>query len=491
MSKDELLGHVVEPEKKVPVVHEADVAVVGAGIGGLFAALAAGRQGVKTILIDRFGALGGNLGPAMLVGGSVATQAQQCLPGGLAGIPKELVDRMHQLKGSSRMNYSEESNIISYLGAKMAEEVGVELLLSVWAADPIVEDSRVTGLFVEGKSGRVAVKAKVVIDASADADIARRSGAPVITDLPPDPSYAPLIRPQFMRPEFKVWNDTGIFYLMANVDDAAYRAFLAMDVTLTDEDKAWLEEREKFFIWRFGFGDPLVPLFRKAWESGEYRYQRTVDSNVHISIAHISMGAPENGLQGNRVNMGGAIRRNDMKQTSLLESAIRTFVFETVQFLRNHVPGYENAYLLFIAPYLGARGGPFIQGEYTITPQDSVTGKRFDDVLFLNTHDTHPSFGGTKSGFDVPYRMLVPKALEGLLATGRSSSYARRGHDPGSIRARPIIMHLGESTGTAAAIAVKEGVQPRDLDVKKLQRELLKQGFYLGDETRLAELGLS
>ena len=491
------LGYVVEPQRKVHVAYDVDVAVVGAGVAGMFAALAAGRQGAETILIDRFGSLGGNNGPAMIVGGSTFDAATDSLPGGVAGIPQELLDRLEKLRHSQRAGYADDSNIISYLGIKMAEEAGVELLLSVWAADPIIEDNRVTGLFVEGKSGRVAVKAKVVIDASADADVARRAGVPVITDLPPDPSWAALIAPRFMRPEYEVWNDTGIYYLMANLDGEAYRAFAASDVTLSKEDKAWLEEREDFPIWRFAFPNHLVPIFRKAWESGEYQYQRTVDSNVHMSIASIWMGAPVRGLTGNRINMGGAIRRDDMKQTSLLESEIRTFVFDTVQFLKNRVPGFENAYLLFIAPYLGSRGGPFIEGEYTLTPQDSLTGTKFDDVLFRNIHDTHapPDASGPprgeRSGFDVPYRTLIPKGLDGLLATGRASSYMRRGHDPGSFRARNAMMLLGEAAGTAAALAVKGGVQPRNLDVRTLQRDLLKQGFNLGEPERLKALGLA
>ena len=486
MEQAETVGHVVEPEKRVPLAYDVDVAVVGAGLSGLYSAIAAGRQGVKTLLIDRFASLGGNLGPAMIVAGSVYGEAGVTLPGGLAGIPQELVARMEALRGSPRSDYADQSNIISYLGTKMCEDAGVELLLGVWAADPIIENGRMTGLFVEGKSGRAAVQAKVVIDASADADVARRAGVPVITDFPPDPALAPLVRPTYLRPEYEVWNDTAILYVMADVDLERFEAFCAGPVTLSAADRAWVEAADTFP----DFPDPMVPLFRKAWESGEYRFHKTVEPTVHISIPNIAADTSASRLLSARVNMSGTIRRDDMKQHSRLEAAIRVHVFETVQFFRRNVPGFENAYLLFVAPYLGARGGPHIDGEYTLTPQDAFTGKKFDDVLYVNTHAAQPHSGGELSGFDTPYRTLLPKGLDGLLVTGRASAYLRRGHDPGATRARPALQQMGEAAGVAAAIAVQDGVAPRHIAIKKLQRYLLSQGFYLGDATRLAALGL-
>ena len=185
MGRATSLGYVAEPARQVPVAYDVDVAVVGGGLSGMFAAIAAGRQGVRTLVLDRFGSLGGNLGPAMIVGGSVAGEAPVTLPGGLQGIPKEVNDEMEALRTESGHKYADIPNIISHLAAQKALAAGVEILVPVWVGDPIVEAQRVTGLFVEGKSGRVAVKAKVVIDASADADVCRRAGVPVITDMPP------------------------------------------------------------------------------------------------------------------------------------------------------------------------------------------------------------------------------------------------------------------------------------------------------------------
>lgn len=491
MGREPALGYTSEPNRQVPVAYDVDVAVVGGGLSGVFAAIAAGRQGARTLLLDRFVSLGGNLGPAMIVGGSIAGEALATLPGGLQGIPKELNDRMETLRMETGHKYADIPNIISYLTAKLALDAGVEIVAPVWVGDPIIEGKRVTGLFVEGKSGRIAVKTKVVIDGSADADVCRRAGVPVITDMAPDPSMSPMIRSEFLRPEHKPLNDTAIFYMLANVEFDRYEEFRNSDVNLTSEEQRWFNERQQFPFARQPFEEPMIRLLRQAWETGAFFFQKTIDTHVHINTPNFWMWPSENGLVGSRINMGGSIRRDDMKQHALLETAIRAHVFETVQFFHHNVPGFEQAYLLIIAPYFGARGGPHIDGEYTITPQDVRTGRKFDDVLYRNTHAGQTNKGGEPSGFDTPYRSLLPKNLDGLLATGRASAYIRRGHDPGATRARPALMQLGQATGVAAAMAVHDNVTPRNLDVKKLQRHLLEQGFYLGEPARLTALGLS
>jgi hypothetical protein len=476
---------VAEPAKQVPVAYDVDVAVAGAGIAGLFAALAAARLGARTLLIDRFGSPGGNLGPAMIVAGGVHNEAAATLVGGLAGGPKELIERFEALRTTPKPNYADDSNVISYLGLKMAEEAGVQLLLSAWAADPIVEQGRAAGLFVETKSGRLAVRAKVAIDATGDGDVALRAGVPVISELAPDPTFAPLVRPHLLDREYAVWNDTGLFYLAAQVDFPAYEAFAAQRAVLSDADTAWLRAHRVA-----GYPAALVPALRRAWEHDRFRPAYDVEPRVHVQSPGRFMDYG-GGLAGGRVNVQGEIRRNDAKQHSRLEAALRTTAFETVQFFRRHAPGFERAYLLFVAPYFGARGGPFIDGEYTVSPAEAYAGARFDDVLFRNIHEGSPAHGGEASGFDAPYRMLLPKGLDGLLVTGRCAGYLRRGHDPTGMRARPSIMALGEATGIAAALAARTGGSTRHLDVRTLQAALLRRGFYLGEPARLRELGLA
>ena len=482
-------GFMVEPQKEVPIAYDVDVAVVGAGIAGLFAAIAAGRRGARTLLIDRFGMLGGNIGPAMIVAGDVYNEADATMPGGLAGTPKQLIERMEQLRGTPGQNFADQTNIISYLGVKMAEEAGVQLLLSVWAADPIVENGAVRGLFVEGKSGRVAVRARVVVDASSDADMARRANVPVVIDTPADPGYGPLVRPQYNRPEYVPWNDTGLFYMMAGVDLTAYREFRGRARGLDDAEQAWVQKMAETYPSVGRLPHALVPPLKREWDSGGYRVAGDIEPRVHYSMsARISNYG--NGLAGTDVDARGAIRREDTGQNSRLEAALRVHAFETVQFLKGNAPGFGQAYLLFVAPYFGARGGPYIDAEHTLTIEEAFSGKKFDDTLFLNIHEGQKQHGGDPSGHDVPYRMTLPKHIDGLLVTGRCAGYVRRGHDPTGMRARPSVMVFGHATGTAAALAARDGATPKTLDVKTLQRALLEDGLHLGDEARLAELGL-
>jgi hypothetical protein len=115
---------------------------------------------------------------------------------------------------------------------------------------------------------------------------------------------------------------------------------------------------------------------------------------------------------------------------------------------------------------------------------------KFDDTLYRNIHLGQESHGGEPSGFDVPYRAVLPKNVDGLLVCGRGVAYLRRGHDPCAMRARPAMMVLGQAVGTAAAIAALDNSAPKSVDIKKVQRRLVSDGIYLGDEERLQELGL-
>jgi len=136
------------------------------------------------------------------------------------------------------------------------------------------------------------------------------------------------------------------------------------------------------------------------------------------------------------------------------------------------------------------RGGPCIEGEHVITVEVKRDGQKFDDVIYRNVHMYWARKAG-KSGFDVPYRCLIPKGIDGLLVAGRGASFIRRGHDPSAMRARVSMMIMGEAVGTAAAMAAEKGVVPRDINVKELQKKLMKSGILLGPEERLKELGLS
>jgi len=170
----------VKVKKSVPVVSEVDVLVVGSGIAGLTAAVTAARQGARTMVIDRFGRPGGNMGPGLIAGAPNLELPESMAKTGLPGIPGELVRRCEKYCNTQLLNhYFRDSQVISYVWLKMMQESRVQLMFNTYAADPIMEDNKVIGLLVENKSGTQAIKAKVVIDATGDADVAFRAGAPV------------------------------------------------------------------------------------------------------------------------------------------------------------------------------------------------------------------------------------------------------------------------------------------------------------------------
>lgn len=452
-------GFVTEPEKKIPVVYDVDVVVAGGGVAGIFAAIAAAREGADTVLVERFGYPGGNIGPGMIAGGSLSGGNIRHLCGGFAGIPEEFVERHMELGGGCvpdspnlgdlspsphPSDYLKDANIAVHVALEMLEESGVTCLFSTFIADPLLEGDRVGGVFIENKSGRQAAKARVVVDATGEADLAMRAGAPVIY---PQSSYYDIDK---HGP-----GGAGVCYVVAGIDCERYGAYVKEQEALGRTT---------------GLG--------KGCKGGFLTARQGPERPGH-----------QDGTYG-----------HDGVRLSKDEIGLRMQIFETVQRWKRDVPGFEDAYLLTISPYYGARGGPCIEGEYTVTTEDLKAGRRFPDVLYL--FGARAWFGpvGTLRGddpkreearvdspwTDFPYRAMLPKKVDGLLAVGRSASSI-----PDTIlRARMMVMHMGQAGGTAAALAVKDGVSPRELTVRRLQEKLLHDGFYLGDDARLQELGL-
>jgi flavin-dependent dehydrogenase len=192
----------VELKKSVPVVADVDVLIVGAGIAGSTAAVAAARNGAKTMVVDRFGYPGGHMGPGM-IGGAPNMEIPETMGGCLPGIPGEFIKRCEEYCNAPLLaHYFRDSQVISYVWSQMMQEVGVQFMYNTYAGDPIMEGNRVTGLFVENKNGTQAIRAKVVVDATGDADVAARAGAPM--------------------DEGKSLFHAGTYFAMANVDVDRY-----------------------------------------------------------------------------------------------------------------------------------------------------------------------------------------------------------------------------------------------------------------------------
>ena len=495
---------ITEPAKKVPVTLDVDVAVVGAGIAGLLAALSAARQGARTLLIDRFGMPGGNIGPGFIVAGSLTGWPGRSLEHPDAYLPREFMEAHGGAGGTAMPPFSNthqlrDANVASYVAFKMLKDANVELMLSAYAADPIMQDNRVTGMFFENKSGRQAATAKVVIDATGEADVARRAGAPIIY---PDPKGK------------SVGRSMGICFIAGGVDWQAYEASGDYDA------------RQKRF----------AAVADEAAATGGFNYIREVPGLGNIRTFQYQLcGVKSEGLACGYagVDWPDNINQGDGSHIATMEVAMRTLCFETVKFWRDNVPGFENAYLMLVPPYLGSRGGPAIDGEFTMTAEVYENERLYDDVIFrfgrqkrkasaaIDIDDRavqiapaakegdkgaagadddraasraraaraaaqRANYAVEPTRADVPYRIMLPKKIDGLLAAGRSAST-----NPTSLmRSRLTVMHMGTAAGIAGALAAAGGVTPREVDIKELQVLLLDAGFYLGNHKRLVDLRL-
>ena len=450
----QIQGHIERPSQKIPVIYDVDVAVAGAGVAGTVAALAAGRYGAKTLIVEAFSSLGGNMGVGMFAGGSLhlALHHPEAFPNGIGGIPAEfnarVVGQEDRLVGG---DYFKDSQAVSYVATKMMEETGVEILLSSVVSGVVKEGDAVRGLFVENKSGTLAIRSKVVIDCTGTADVADRAGAPVI-ELPANPS-------------------AGTFFAIAGVDWDGYQKGLEKRGSLSKEDDAWLQSHAP------GSAD-FMPWAREAWDAGEFRIVDTVDD---FATLEVTVKAPkgEPALVRVRTRVNGTYHPGDGLALSRIDQKMRVYIYEFVEFLRRRVPGFENAYLHVVSPFTHARGGKSIDSVRMVSVEDVGNSSRFDDVIYIYYDDKR------LAECDIPYRMLLPQKVNGLLAAGKSAM--KRGPQ---FRVRYSCQLMGQAAGVAAALAARHGVEPREIDVKELQKILHRLGSEMGSEDRLRELGI-
>jgi len=408
---------IVEEERKIDVAAEVDVVVAGGGPAGLAAATAAARCGAETILIERFGYLGG-----LATGGLVICLVETDRYG--YGICRELVDGLDDLKAaklnkasgetprwtegasfSGEENWNFDPQVFKFLADKLVTESGADMLLHSYVAAPVVKGNEVKGVIVEGKSGRQAILGKVVVDSTGDADISAASGAPFNLDRHP-------------------WG-IDLEYRVGNVD-------LEKAVRWRNENQATFEKLMK------ELGKDAATV---SWGG---------DVNKGVIWGHGPRFFDVDGI--------------NVRHLTKVEVESRKKIVEALEFYRRHVPGFEDAFVLEFAPQMGIRETRRIVGGYTLTKEDAVSGRRFDDAV-------------ARGPFDVPYRCLVPKEVDGLIVAGRCISTTHEAH--GVIRNIPPCLITGQAAGTAAALTSKKGVKPRKLDVHILREALVKQGFNL------------
>lgn len=419
-----------EPEKRIPVYREVDVLVLGGGPAGVAAAVSAARAGAKTLLVEQQGD----------VGGVATTGLMSHWTGDTAGgIYEEILDRSMVPSDHSKRKHIVTERLKTVL-LEMLFEAGAEVLLNTMAAAPIAEDGRVKGVIIENKSGRSAVFAKVTVDSTGDGDIAARAGAEYVLGRETDGKMQPVT-------------------LMFKVGGVDYERAV------------------------------LPPSFESYIDLPKGEVQALGKAHLPFPAGHVLLYP--NPLPGVvTVNMTNCIDVDGTDAESLVRGTrvCRSQLEPIADFLREYVPGFEEAYILESASVLGVRETRHFKGLYTLTEEDIRAARVFDDWAVTRASfnfDVHNLTGAgldatgqqatfVPTGYTIPYRCLVPEKLGGLLLAGRNISGTHKAHS--NYRVMPICANMGQAAGIAAALCAEAGIEPRELDVRRLQKILLKNG---------------
>ncbi len=411
-----------------------DVIVVGGGPGGIASAVAAAREGIDVLLIERYGFLGGGA-TAMLVNPFMTFFAgdQQVV----VGVFQDMLDKLSEMGayGTEKEPTAFDTEAFKIAAERLCLEAGVELLYHGFLADAKVSQGKIQSVRIATKAGIKELSAKVYVDSTGDGDLAYFAGATIEKGREEDGFAQPMT----------------LNFRMANVDIDRIPS---------------MEEMTKTYIAAKAAGVIQCPrediLYFFATQPGVVHFNQT------------------------RVVKHDA---TDPKSMTEAEIEARRQAWQIAQWLVENVPGFEKAYLQQTAPQLGVRESRRVIGDYVLTAEELLAGCKFDDVIACGSYpvDIHnPTGEGTVierlppgKWYDIPYRCLTPLGLDNLLVGSRCISTTHAAHS--AIRVIPIVFAIGHAAGVAAALAAAQGVTVRDIPYPEIQSRLLKQRAFLRD----------
>jgi hypothetical protein len=437
-------GTWLEPSRQLPIYHRCDVLVVGGGPAGSAAAAAAARQGAEVTLLERYNHLGG-----LSTGGLVIWIDRMTDWEGrrvIRGFAEELFDRLppDAVAGPAAEEWGSrdaaraahwsmrtaayhgvvtwsptiDPERLKLVSQEILLERAVRLVYHAWVSMPIVEDGAVRGVVFESKEGRQAILARVVIDCTGDGDVFARAGAPSETDVV----------------EGDIHHCMNTPFLFGGVDMDRFIAFRAGE-----------PQRFSEFMRR---GREACELFERAFVSWR-------------NDVALFLGPRQSGYSGLNVD--------DLTE---VEIRSRRIMERMLAYYRAHAPGFEKAFLMLSAPQIGVRHTRRLAGTGRITRAQWPTALVYPDEIGV-TPSVNPRF----PNISIPYGALVPETLDGLLAAGRHVSCDPSSH--GFMREIPQCWITGQAAGAAAAVALSQGVEPRAVDIARVQRLLRQQGVFL------------
>jgi hypothetical protein len=455
------------PPREALLAGDTDVLVVGGGPAGLGAALGAVQAGARVILAERYGFLGGNATAALVMPlMSFHTQLPQkerrgattLLPTDhgpgepvVGGVLAKLLSRLVHVGGAIPPTLATgyvvpfDPEWFKLVALDLLDEAGVQLLFHAFASG-ILGESKVEGVVFETKSGPLAIRAKVTVDCTGDADVAVQAGTPTEVGRADG-----LVQPM------------TLMFRMAEFQRAAFESYV----------------KEHPTEWRGVHG--LWDLVRKATAAGELKLPR--EDILFFATPHEG----EVSVNSTRVTR---VLGTDVWDLSYAEWMSRRQMRQIAEFLKRYVPGFEKSYVMQSGVNVGVRETRRIIGDYQLSADDVLSARKFDDAIARGSYpvDIHnPDGKGTVlkrlppgEAYDIPLRCLLPQNAEGLIVAGRCISGTHEAHS--SYRVMPIVMATGQAAGVAAALAARRSARPREVPVGQIQNELVRQGASLRKE---------
>ena len=444
---------IAEPARQIPLYGEYEVAVLGGGPAGIAAAVASARAGRRTLLIERYGFLGG-MGTAAGVTNFCGLHANVFgeMHRVVQGVASDLLARIDRLNGLNAphlvlgkiMAQAYDTAAYKIAADDLLTSHNVDILFHALGAGAVMRDNgRIDALMVETKAGRRAIVASIFIDCSGDGDLAAWAGAPY---------------------------EVG--------DNAGSMLYPSMMFRLNGIDPEKAGD-----AWR-----TIPALMEQAEAAGTHHFPRKaaivrpqrsqVEWRVNFTQLSRDDGRAISGIEPDDLTTGEIEGRRQ---------AIKAF-----EFLRT-VPGFENSYIVDIPPQLGIRETRRVVGDYMVSGEDVLACASFDDSIGVNGWPIEAHVAGDvvfkfppipeSRGFnELPYRMLTPQGIDNLLVAGRCASMTHEGQSAARVSGACFVM--GEAAGTAAALALSGNTPPRDIDVATLQTQLKRQGAFVGrDQT--------
>ncbi len=469
--------HTREQAVLLPVEDQAktDILVIGGGVAGCAAAIAAARHGKHVILAEQSGILGGQATQG-LVTPLDARHTVSGIPFG--GLLKEIADDLQTL--GQQYCAGDDHNPVSPIAAPhilkyLLLQKCVDACVDVWFHTSLLhtrtEDHKLSTVYLHTKSGVCAVQANVFIDATGDADLVAKSGAPFTLGSEPGVGeqlvQAGLNKLHFSEKSTIDYSKRGmmqpvtIFFILGGVDIELVKTYNNIDYKFGDFGIT----KEKFLAWKFA-DTPGFELNGDSLPLPQGRILITSSPRPGVAVINMTRLTGINGADAHSLNEG--------------EVKTQIQVIAVLDFLQKFIPGFENAYLIQSASTLGVRETRRLKGRYLLRGLDAIGCQSFPDAIargsyIIDIHDPlgkRRAIGGALQGdfYDIPYGCLITDDVPNLLACGRCISADHIAHS--STRIQGTCIQTGEAAGIAAALAVEQGIEPNRVPAADIQKTL-------------------